>query len=186
MYWPYQWLVMHLSSNFLLFALLTLIFHIPRWTQTNTRASVMAFQWQWGKMVSEAWQRAGLLPLLATPCRDCASLASTKCSRSCTVICWERWGLAKLYTELGTDKKEYMSFSARWSIRFFGDEKFWSSQWMISASAVFNLVLNLYQSVRMFSKQLNSIFTHDFPVLVKSSMLNSFLHPWFTSKKRNK
>lgn len=68
------------------------MFLFLRWTQTNTRASATVFQWQWGKMVPEAWQRAGLPLSSATPCRDCASLASMRCSRSSTVTCWERWG----------------------------------------------------------------------------------------------
>ena len=76
--------------------MLTAVF-LFRWTQISTRALAEASQSQWRKMVSEAWQRAGPPPSLATPCRACASLAFTKCLRSSTVTCWERWVHTHIY-----------------------------------------------------------------------------------------
>lgn len=106
----------------------SVLFLLHRWTQINTRASAMAFQWLWGKMVSEAWQRAGLPLSSVTPCRDCASSASTKCSRSSTVTCWERWGKTQLSTQLCFDKVEHVCSCLLVLVSLLGDEELCSGK----------------------------------------------------------
>ena len=67
-----------------------LLMYSFRLTQRNTRTSFMASKLHSRKVVCEAWARAGHQPSLATLCRGSASLVSMKCSRSSTVMQWER------------------------------------------------------------------------------------------------